>query len=79
MLNIFLNLQNVRQQILNLLAIADFSNGLEFIFKGVIGQYDLRTIFLHYHWIKTIYGYLKREKNSVLRTKIKISHIGYLD
>ena len=46
------NLQNGRQHILYLLEIADFSHGIEFIFKAVIGQYNLRTIFLHSHWRK---------------------------
>ena len=45
-----INLQNGRQQILNLLEIADFSHGIEFIFKAVINQYNLRTILLHSHW-----------------------------
>ena len=45
-----INLQNGRQQILNLLAIADFSHRIEFIFKAVIGLYNLQTIFLHSHW-----------------------------
>ena len=44
-----INLQNGRQLILYLLAIADFSHGIEFIFKAVIGQYNLRTIGLHSH------------------------------
>ena len=44
-----IKLQNGRQQILDLLEIADFSRGIEFIFKAVIGQYNLRTIFLHSH------------------------------
>ena len=35
-----------------LLAIADFSHGIEFIFKAVIVQYNLQTIFLHSHWRK---------------------------
>ena len=39
-----INLQNGRQQILYLLEIADFSHEIEFIFKAVIGQYNLRTI-----------------------------------
>jgi len=34
-------------QILYLFEIADFSHGIEFIFKAVIGQYNLQTIFLH--------------------------------
>ena len=41
-----INLQNGRQQILYLLEIADFSHGIEFIYMAVIGQYNLRTIFL---------------------------------
>ena len=44
--------QNSRQQILYLLEIADFSHAIEFIFKAVIGQYNLPTIFLHSHWRK---------------------------
>ena len=47
-----INLQNGRQKILDLLEIADFSQGIEFVFKAVIGQYNLRTIFLHSHWRK---------------------------
>ena len=42
-------LQNGRQQILYLLEIADFSHGIEFIFKAFIGYYNLRTIFLQSH------------------------------
>ena len=38
-----INLQNGRQQILYLLEIADFSHGIEFIFKAFIGHYNLRT------------------------------------
>ena len=30
----------------------NFSNVIEFISKTVIGQYNLRTIFLHSHWRK---------------------------
>jgi len=41
-----------RQHILYLLEIADVSHRIEFIFKAVIGQYNLRTIFLHSHWTK---------------------------
>jgi len=44
-----INLQNGRQQILYLLEIADFSHGIEFIIKAIIGQYNLRSIFLHFH------------------------------
>ena len=47
-----INLQNGRQQILCLLEIADFSHGIEFIFKAFIGHYNLRSIFLHSHWRK---------------------------
>ena len=64
---------------LYLLKIADFSYGIEFIFKAVIGQYNLRTIFLHSHWRKQLYRYPKREKKSGLRTKIKSFHSGYWD
>ena len=46
------NLQNGRQHILYLLEIADFSHGIEFIFKAVICQYNLKSIFLHSHWRK---------------------------
>ena len=46
-----INLQNGRQQIL-LSEIADFSHVIEFIFKAVIGKYNLRTIRLHSHWRK---------------------------
>jgi len=44
-----INLQNGRRQILYLLEIADFSYGIELIFKAVIGQYNLQTILLHSH------------------------------
>ena len=71
------NLQNGRQQILYLLEIADFSHGIEFIFKAVIGQYNLRIFLLSLE--KTMYGYPKREKKSGLRTKIKSFHSGYSD
>jgi len=74
-----INLQNGRQEILSLLEIEDFSHGIELIFKAVIGQNHLRTIFLHSHWEKTMYGYPKREKKSGLRTKIKSFHSGYSD
>ena len=74
-----INIQNGRQQILDLLEIADFSHGIEFIFKAVIGQYNLQTIFMHSHWRKVMYGYLKREKKMGLRTKIKSFHNGYSD
>ena len=74
-----MNLQNGRQQILYLLAIADFSHGIEFIFKAVINQYNLRTIFLHSRLEKTMYGYPKREKKSELRIKIKSFYNGYSD
>ena len=47
-----INLQNGRPQILYLLEIADFTHGIEFTFKAVIGQYNSRTIFLHSHWRK---------------------------
>ena len=47
-----INLQNGRQEMLYLLEIADSSHGIKFIFKAVIGQYNLRTIFLHSHWRK---------------------------
>jgi len=36
-----INLQNGRQEILYLLEIADFSHGIEFIFKAAIGQYNV--------------------------------------
>ena len=67
------NLQNGRQQILYLLEIADFSHGIEFIFKAVIGQYNLRIFLLSLE--KTMYGYPKRG----LMTKIKSFHSGYSD
>ena len=73
-----INLQNGRLQILYLLEIADFSHGIEFIFKVVIGQFNLRTIFL-LSLGKTMNGYPKREKKSGLRTKIKSFHSGYSD
>jgi hypothetical protein len=41
-----------RQQILYLLKVADFSHGIEFIFKAFIGEYNLRPIFLFSHWRK---------------------------
>ena len=49
-----INLQNGQQQILDLLEIADFSHGIEFIYKAIIGQYNLRTIILHSNWRKLI-------------------------
>ena len=45
-------LQNGRKQILYLLKITEDSHWIEFIFKAVIGQYNLRFIFLHSHWRK---------------------------
>ena len=47
-----INLQNGRQQIVYLLKIAEVFHWIEFIFKAVIGQYNLPTIFLHSHWRK---------------------------
>ena len=40
------------KKLLKIAKIADFSHGIEFIIKAVIGQYNLRTIFLHSHWRK---------------------------
>jgi len=57
-----INLQNGRQQILYLFA--DFSHVIEFIFKAVIGQYNLRTIFLHSHWRKQCTD-IQRERKRV--------------
>ena len=59
-----INLQNGRQQILYLLEIADFSHGIEFIFKAVIGHYNLRTKFLHSHWRKQCTD-IQRERKRV--------------
>ena len=61
-----------------LIEIADFSHGIEFIFKAVIGQYNLRTIF-PLSLEKIMCGYPKREKNSRLRTKMKSFQSGYSD
>ena len=47
-----INIEYGRQQILYLLEIVDFSHGIEFFFKAVIDQYNLRTIFLRSHWRK---------------------------
>ena len=58
------NLQNGRQEIHYLLDIADFSHGVEFIFKAVIGQYNLQTIFLHSHWRKQCTD-IQRERKRV--------------
>jgi len=57
-----INLQNGRQQILYLVEIADFSYGIEIIFKVVIGH--LRTIFLHSHWRKKCMD-IQRERKRV--------------
>ena len=57
-----INLQNGRQEILYLLEIADFSHGIEFIFKAVIGQYNLQTICLHSHWRKQCTDILRERK-----------------
>ena len=57
-----MNLQNGRQEILYLLEIVDFSHGIEFIFKAVIGQYNLRTIYLHSHWRNNVRISKEREK-----------------
>ena len=59
-----MNLQNGRQEILYLLEIVDFSHGIEFIFKAVIGQYNLRTIFLYSHWRKQCTD-IQRERKRV--------------
>ena len=59
-----INLQNGRQQILYFLEISDFSHGIEFIFKAVIGQYNLRFIFLHSHWRKQCTD-IQRERKRV--------------
>jgi len=64
-LNIFLHqLKNGRQHILYLLQIADFSHGIEFIYKAVIGQYNLLTIFLHSHWRKQCMD-IQRDRNLI--------------
>ena len=57
-----INLQNGRMQILYLIEIADFSHGIEFIFMAVIGKYNLRTIFLHFHWRKQCTDILRERK-----------------
>ena len=47
-----------------LLEVADFSHGIEFIFKAVkAGQCNLRTIFPHSHWKKNnVRIFKEREK-----------------
>ena len=47
-----------------LLEIADFSHGIEFIFKAFIDYYNLRTIFLHSHWRKQCTD-IQRERKRV--------------
>ena len=62
--SLLINLQNGRQRILYLLEIADFSHGIEFIFKAFIGHYNLRTIFLHFYWRKQCTD-IQRERKRV--------------
>ena len=57
-------LQKSRQQIIYLLKIAEDSPWIEFIFKAVIGQYNLRFIFLHSHWRKQCTD-IQRERKRV--------------
>ena len=63
------------QQILYLLEIADFSHGIEFIFKAVIGQYNFRTIFLHSHWRKQCTDIQRERKRVDYRLKLKVSTV----
>ena len=70
-----INLQNGRQQILNLLTIANFPHGIEFIFKAVLGQYNLRTIFLQSHWRKQCTGIQRERKRVDYGLKFKVSTV----
>ena len=72
-----INLQNGQQQILYLSEIVEVSHWIELIFKDVIGQYNLRTIFLHSHRRKQWTDIQGERKKSGLRTKIKSFHSGY--
>jgi len=68
-----INLQNGGQRNLHLLEIAVVSYWIEFIFKAVIGQYYLRTIFLHSHWRKQCMD-IQRERKIVDKgLKLKVS------
>ena len=70
-----INLQNGRQQILYLLEIADFSHGIEFIFKAFFGQYNLRTIFLYSHWRKQRTDIQRERKRMDKGLKLKVSTV----
>ena len=59
-------------RILNLLAIAVFSHGIEYIFKAVIGQYNLRTV--NSHWRKQCTD-IQRERKRVLGLRLKVSTV----
>ena len=59
-------------RILYLLAIADFSHGIEFIFKAVIGQYNLRTV--NSHWRKQCTD-IQGERKRVWGLKLKVSTV----
>ena len=52
------------KKILYLLEIEDFFHGIEIIFKAVIGQYNLRTIFLHSNW-RNVWTSKEREKERI--------------
>ena len=68
-----INLQNGRQQILYLVEIADFSYGIEIIFKVVIGQYSWWTIYLESHWRKQCTDIQRERKRVDLGLKSKVS------
>ena len=48
---------------------------IEFIFKAVIGQYSLRTIFLHSHWRKRCTGIQRERKRVDYGLKFKVSTV----
>ena len=58
-----------------MLEIADFSLGIEFIFKAGIGQYNLQTIVLHSHWRKQCMDIQRERKRVDQGLKLKVSTV----
>ena len=58
-----------------MLEIAEFSHGIEFIFKAVIGQYNLLTIFMHSHWIKQCMDIQRERKRVYEGLTLKVSTV----
>ena len=58
-----------------MLEIAEFSHGIEFIFKAAIGQYNLLTIFMHSHWIKQCMDIQRERKRVYEGLTLKVSTV----